>query len=77
MVWLKWKNKEQKAKIRAAKDEDYDNYTCIAWVISSAYEFNDEAEKMADESGVILINGTEFAEMFLQVGFKDIDEAFK
>ncbi len=51
------------------KDED-DNWTHAYWVVSLANTFTDEAQKLAKEKGVTLINGDEFCRMLLNVGVR-------
>ena len=50
-------------------DED----TNILWVLSTAGEFSAEAETLANENSVRLINGTEFARMLADAGIADIN----
>lgn len=45
-----------------------DGYNKIAWVITSADTFNDEAEKIAAENEIQLIDGLEFSKMLLNAG---------
>ncbi len=47
---------------------------CTAWVISMAESFSQRAEELANEKNVRLVNGREFLEMLLDVGFGGIDE---
>lgn len=42
------------------------------WVISSCDDYSDEAKQLADEKGVRLITGLEFAKMILGVGIKSL-----
>lgn len=45
-----------------------DGYNKIAWVITSADTFNDEAKKIAAENEIQLIDGLEFSKMLLNAG---------
>lgn len=45
-----------------------DGYNKIAWVITSAVTFNPEAEKIAAENEIQLIDGLEFSKMLLNSG---------
>ena len=53
-----------------------DGYTAIPWVISSGTGFSKEAVALAQEKGVRLIDGAEFARMLVDVGIQNIDQAF-
>ena len=67
---------QQIRKYKEQKDEQgNDEYTSLAWVLSSAGKFSDEAIQQADVYGVRLINGKEFIEMLLDAGIKNIHEA--
>lgn len=44
------------------------DYANVGMVISTATKFSDECEQLAQENGVVLINGLEFAKMILGVG---------
>lgn len=50
------------------KESIDDGYNKIAWVITSADTFNDEAEKIATENEIQLIDGLEFSKMLLNAG---------
>jgi hypothetical protein len=54
------------------KEDEDDGYNKIAWVISSADKFNENAINKAKENNIRLINGLEFSEMLLNVGIKNI-----
>ena len=54
---------------RNEEGED-DNWTHAYWVVSLADTFTDEAQKLAKEKGVTLINGHEFCRMLLTVGVR-------
>lgn len=53
-----------------------DGYTRVPWVISTAEHFNEEATRLANENGVLLINGPTFARMLLETGIASLDSAF-
>lgn len=50
-----------------------DDRTHILWVLSTADGFEYDAEKLAHENSVRLINGTEFARMLVDAGISDIN----
>lgn len=50
------------------KESIEDGYNKIAWVITSADTFNDEAERIAAENEIQLIGGLEFSKMLLNAG---------
>lgn len=50
------------------KESIDDGYNKIAWVITSADSFNAEAEKIATENEIQLIDGLEFSKMLLNAG---------
>ncbi|MGB6035583.1 MAG: restriction endonuclease, partial [Cryomorphaceae bacterium] len=50
------------------KESIDDGYNKIAWVITSADTFNGEAEKIATQNEIQLINGLKFSEMLLNAG---------
>lgn len=50
-----------------------DGYSRIAWVITTADKYSDEAVKLAKERNIILINGNQFAEMLLDAGFSGMN----
>jgi hypothetical protein len=50
------------------KESIDDGYNKIAWVITSADTFNEEAEKIATENEIQLIDGLEFSKMLLNAG---------
>ena len=50
------------------KESIDDGYNKIAWVITSADSFNDEAKKIATENEIQLIDGLEFSKMLLNAG---------
>lgn len=50
------------------KNHNYDDYTTIMWVITSGESFSEDAEQLAQASGVKLIDGKKFAKMILENG---------
>ena len=44
------------------------DYNSIAWVVSSAEDFSSEAQELAVQNNVRLINGTEFRKMLVDAG---------
>lgn len=50
-----------------------DGYSHIAWVITTADKYNQEAIKIAKEQNVMHITGKQFAEMLLDVGFSGMN----
>ena len=66
---------EQISKYKDQHEEDEN--TVIPWVISTANEFSEEANSMAQENKVHLITGTEFARLLIKAGITDIDKAFE
>ncbi|MBD5164972.1 restriction endonuclease [Helicobacter sp.] len=64
---------EQINDYRNYASNDDDGYPHIAWVITTADEYNEEALKLATENNIILITGIQFAEMLLNVGFSGMD----
>lgn len=55
------------------KESIDDGYNKIAWVITSANQFNENAENIAKENEIQLINGTEFSKMLLNAGINMLD----
>jgi predicted Mrr-cat superfamily restriction endonuclease len=51
-----------------------DGYTTQYWVITSGDSFTEEAERLASENNIILIDGKEFVKMFIDVGIQNITE---
>ena len=51
-------------------------YTYATWVISSADGFSPVAVAEAEKRGVRLIDGKEFAQMLLNIGLLDLNDAF-
>ena len=60
--------------MKANKEGRYDT---IAWVITAADKFSDEAEARAEEENVRLINGLDFAKALINLGIADIDTAIQ
>ena len=52
------------------------SYSYATWVISSADNFSEKAIVEAEEKGVRLIDGKEFARMLIDIGLMDINDAF-
>ena len=50
------------------KESIDDGYNKIAWVITSADTYNEQAEKIATENEIQLIDGLEFSKMLLNAG---------
>ncbi len=69
---------EQVSRYQVQKDtEESDNeYTSIAWVITSADEFSDSAIVMAEDTSVRLINGAEFRKMLIDAGLANLRSEF-
>jgi len=67
---------EQIMKYKDQFDAQYEDYTTIPWVISTAEKFSDEAITLAQENHVRLLSGHEFSRLLLDVGITDINEAF-
>jgi predicted Mrr-cat superfamily restriction endonuclease len=51
-----------------------DGYTTHYWVITSGDSFTEVAKRLALENNIILIDGREFAKMFIDVGIQNISE---
>ena len=50
-----------------------DGYSHIGWVISTCDDFSEEAQKMANENNISLINGKTFAEMLIRAGVSSLE----
>ena len=50
-----------------------DEYSRIAWVISTAERFSEGCENLAKKENVRLINGIKFAELLLDAGIEQLD----
>lgn len=68
---------DQITEYKNQKENVYDEYTYIPWVITSADGFSDIAIIKAKESNVRLIDKTDFSKMLIDIGFSDINDAFK
>ncbi len=68
---------EEKLNLDKEDEESMlDNQTVYSyWVISSAKEYGVEAKANAEKNHIRLISGKEFAQMLVDIGIKDIDEA--
>jgi len=61
-------------QIRAFKaNHNYGDYFTQMWVISSSRKFSDRAVRMAEDEGVRLIDGIEFAKMILGTGLEGLN----
>ena len=61
-----------KQVVLAQKAYEDPNYTIIPWVVAACDTFTEKAQKMAEEEGVRLFGGSEFASSLLDVGFRDL-----
>lgn len=66
---------EQIKDYRNNKELLDDDYTKIAWVITSANGFTENSIKMAQEERIQLIDGNRFAEMLIEAGILDLNKA--
>ncbi|MGI5846870.1 MAG: restriction endonuclease [Candidatus Cryptobacteroides sp.] len=55
-----------------AANHDFGEYATSQWVISSGDGFSDKAKQLAQEEGIRLIDGPEFARMILETGIADL-----
>ena len=62
---------------KSQMSEGDSSYTYATWVISSADTFSPQAVADAEEKGVRLIDGDEFARMLLDIGLLGINDAFQ
>lgn len=69
---------EQISKYAEQKNtaEDNDEYTYVQWLITTADDFTEDAKIKAVENDVRLIKGSEFAQMLLDAGIENINDAF-
>ncbi len=51
-----------------------DDYSRLAWVITSAKDFSGDAKKKAKENQIRLINGDEFIKMVLEAGINNLND---
>ena len=71
--WLKEVDESAIKQIVDAKSNyDVPNYTPILWVVAACNTFTEQAQKLAEENGVRLIGGNEFANSLVNVGFGDV-----
>ncbi len=56
-----------------ANDADISDYSSIAWVISSAEDFSEEAKMKANSEKIRLINGVEFRRMLIDAGIGGLE----
>lgn len=54
--------------VNAKSCYDDSNYTLILWVVAACDSFTEQAQRYAEENGVRLIGGSEFASSLLDVG---------
>ena len=66
---------EQIKYYRNNKEAMDDNYTKIAWVITSANGFTKDCIRIAQEEKIHLIDGKRFAEMIVEAGILDLNKA--
>lgn len=66
---------EQIKDYRNDKETMDDDYTRIAWVITSANKYTDNCIRIAQEENVHLIDGHRFAEMIIEAGILDLNKA--
>ncbi len=59
---------QQISDYKENKDRLDDGYSRMAWVITTANNFNEEAQNKAKEENIQLINGIEFSKMLLNAG---------
>lgn len=72
--YLKEVNEEAVKQILASRSFYEDStYTVIPWVVAACDIFTEQAQKLAEENGVRLITGSEFARLLLDVGFGTLD----
>ena len=50
-----------------------DDHTVARWVVSTCRDFTDNCKMAAENAGVILVNGIEFARMLLDAGLERLD----
>lgn len=70
-----WATEQIRAYVENKEKMD-DGYTKVAWVVSSADSFSEEAAKLAKEFSIQLFNGVDLARMILEVGIEDLNKAF-
>lgn len=67
---------EQIAKYKEQKQDAEDEYTYLAWVVSTGDKFSDEAVNSAKVAGIRLINGRQLVKMLIDIGIDGINKAF-
>ena len=69
---------KQVAKYKEQKEQkdDVEEYHYLAWVVSTCDQFSEEAVRLAGISRVRLIDGKIFAQMLIDKGIQNLDEAF-
>lgn len=65
---------EQIKDYRNNKETMDDDYTKIAWVITSANGFTENCKRIAQEEKVHLIDGNRFSEMIIEAGILDLNK---
>ena len=65
---------EQIKDYRNNKETMDDDYTKIAWVITSASGFTENCKRIAREEKVHLIDGNRFSEMIIEAGILDLNK---
>ena len=65
---------EQIKDYRNNKEAMDDDYTNIAWVITSANGFTENCKRIAQEEKVHLIDGNRFAEMIIEAGILELNK---
>ncbi|KAA3606306.1 MAG: restriction endonuclease [Calditrichaeota bacterium] len=68
---------EQINDFRNNKETMDDDYTKIAWVVSSAKSFTEKSVKLAQDKNVHLIDGNRFAEMIIEAGIFDLNKVMQ
>lgn len=72
--YLKEVNEEAVKQILASRCFYEDStYTVIPWVIAACDTYTEGAQSLAEENGVRLITGSEFARLLLDVGLETLD----
>lgn len=72
--YLKAIDAEAVKQILASKSFYEDStYTVIPWVVAACDTYTEGAQNLAEENGVRLITGSEFARLLLDVGFGTLD----
>ena len=72
--YLKEVNEEAVKQILASRSFYEDStYTVIPWVVAACDTYTEDAQNLAEENGVRLITGSEFARLLLDVGFGTLD----